>query len=220
MNSKKCIKCSEYLPATSEFFQKRSLNKDGLLNECKNCQKKSRTLSPKTIELNKARLSGERLCVYCNTTKPLEEFKRKNDSKFANPENKWTFGKSCNSCRLAKNREARQTNKSKDIKFHTIREALNSAKTRAKNSGFPFDIAIEDLMPFNITCPVLGIELEYGGGTGNDSTASIDKVIPGLGYVKGNVVILSSRANRLKGDMTIVELEKILSYMKSFKHPH
>lgn len=34
------------------------------------------------------------------------------------------------------------------------------------------------------------------------------------GYVKGNVHWISRRANRIKSDATVEELEKIISYMK------
>jgi hypothetical protein len=66
-------------------------------------------------------------------------------------------------------------------------------------------------------CPVLGIKLNYGWsgeGLRDDAKATIDKLVPELGYVPGNVFVISWRANKLKNDMTIIELENILRYMK------
>jgi len=70
---------------------------------------------------------------------------------------------------------------------------------------------------------VLGIKLNYGwsgkSGPCDNTKASFDKVIPELGYVPGNVFIISWRANKLKNNMSITELEKILTYMKErIKH--
>ena len=44
--------------------------------------------------------------------------------------------------------------------------------------------------------------------------ASLDCIIPELGYVPGNVAVISRRANTIKNDATIEELELVLAYMK------
>ena len=62
-------------------------------------------------------------------------------------------------------------------------------------------------MPLIETCPVLGIPL-YSDGRDNQNAPSLDRFIPSLGYVKGNVFVISRRANVLKGDATIEEVKK------------
>lgn len=90
-----------------------------------------------------------------------------------------------------------------------IHYLLHGAKSRAKKAGFPFSITREDV-PLPTHCPVLGIEIQYGGGKGfNPSSPSIDKIIPALGYVPGNVRVISYRANELKKDATPEELMKV-----------
>lgn len=42
------------------------------------------------------------------------------------------------------------------------------------------------------------------------ASPSLDKIIPSLGYVPGNVRIISARANLLKNDATVDELRAIL----------
>jgi hypothetical protein len=93
----------------------------------------------------------------------------------------------------------------------------------AEKEGIPFTITFDDLEKPEF-CPILGVKLNYGCSTGvngkqtrDPNKASIDKLIPELGYVPGNVFIISWRANKLKSDMTINELEKILDYMKRNK---
>ena len=44
--------------------------------------------------------------------------------------------------------------------------------------------------------------------------ASIDRVVNTLGYIKGNVRVISRRANRMKGDSTIDDLMRMIAYMR------
>lgn len=68
-------------------------------------------------------------------------------------------------------------------------------------------------------CPVFGIPLNVplkeAKGRGSCHTAHLDRINPKLGYVKGNVVWLSGRANRIKYDASLEELEALLLWMKS-----
>ncbi len=48
----------------------------------------------------------------------------------------------------------------------------------------------------------------------DDAKATIDKVIPELGYVPGNVYVISWRANKLKSNMNLTELQQIMNYIK------
>ena len=94
----------------------------------------------------------------------------------------------------------------------------NAAKQRAKRQGIPFDLSPLDLKKLGIpeVCPVLGIPINQspGDGTGerNDNSPSLDKFIPSLGYVKGNVHVISWRANRIKSDGSPEEWEKIAEW--------
>jgi hypothetical protein len=51
--------------------------------------------------------------------------------------------------------------------------------------------------------------------TGYVNQAHLDRINPEKGYVIGNVNWISGRANRIKYNATIYELESILSYMKT-----
>ena len=88
----------------------------------------------------------------------------------------------------------------------------HNAKRRAKEAGYAFDIDWRDLTIPDV-CPVLGIPIVKGQKKSSDNSPSIDKVIPSLGYVKGNVRIISSRANRLKSDATLQELQALVRYL-------
>jgi hypothetical protein len=84
---------------------------------------------------------------------------------------------------------------------------LRSAKHRAKKKGLPFNIDLSDIVIPKV-CPVLGIELKANAGNGGVSrgSPSLDRIIPSLGYVKGNVQVISNATNLLKGDSTSDEM--------------
>ena len=98
---------------------------------------------------------------------------------------------------------------------------LFAARNRAKKNGWSFDLEEKDIVIPEF-CPVLGIKLEYKRGTGVKrgdvssylDSPSLDRIKPELGYVKGNVMVISYRANVLKSNATISELEKVIQYMK------
>lgn len=94
-------------------------------------------------------------------------------------------------------------------------ELWRLAKIRARYKGLAFDIDVSDLAVPEV-CPVLGIRLEWGCSKRQlDSSPTVDRVIPELGYVKGNVRVISWRANRIKSDATAKELAAVLKYVEA-----
>lgn len=92
---------------------------------------------------------------------------------------------------------------------------LARAREGAKRRGLEFYIEESHFENLPTHCPVLGIELKYiGAAQGDPAIASLDRKDNSKGYIPGNVFIVSSRANTLKGSATIVELEALLRYMK------
>lgn len=94
---------------------------------------------------------------------------------------------------------------------------FNNAKKRSKRDNLPFDITMEDIFVPNI-CPVLNIPITLGNSLEErDNSPSLDKIIPELGYVKGNIQVISFRANSLKRDGHIEDFEKIIDYINKYK---
>lgn len=89
---------------------------------------------------------------------------------------------------------------------------LNDLKWRCNNKGIPFDLTKEDLDTPS-TCPVLGIKLEKGSGKHQPNSPSVDRIIPELGYVKGNTQIISYKANVMKHDATPEELRMFAKWV-------
>lgn len=90
---------------------------------------------------------------------------------------------------------------------------LANARQRAAKAGVPFGITRADIV-IPSHCPVLGVELvrRIGRKGGCDSSPSLDRIIPDLGYVPGNIVVVSRRANRIKTDATVEELEAVADF--------
>jgi hypothetical protein len=82
-----------------------------------------------------------------------------------------------------------------------------SAKNRAAKKNVPFTIEVEDVFIPEF-CPVLGMKLKFNEGytRSNPDSPSLDRVIPELGYVPGNVQVMSRRANMMKSDASFDEL--------------
>jgi hypothetical protein len=99
---------------------------------------------------------------------------------------------------------------------NTFYRQFIARKQKAIKLRIPFTIEFDQLEQPKY-CPILGLELNYGWSGLNrrdPSKASIDKLIPELGYVPGNVFVISWRANKLKCDMSLQEIEKMLKYIK------
>jgi len=139
---------------------------------------------------------------------------------------RYTSNSACVTCLADKFREWRADpeNRKKHSLGSRVWEANNpeasliyAARSRARRLGIactigPGDIRIPD------RCPVLGIPLgtAHGGGKGNGPTSpSLDRIDPSKGYTPGNTRVISWRANKLKSNATVGEVERILAYMRA-----
>lgn len=91
-----------------------------------------------------------------------------------------------------------------------IHRMWEQAKRRATMRGRAFSLTLADMPEIPKVCPVLGILLECNEKAGPaESSPSLDRIDPGLGYVPGNVRVISFRANRLRSDGTADELRAV-----------
>lgn len=75
------------------------------------------------------------------------------------------------------------------------RHILHRARARARKTGLDFDLDLADIVIPDL-CPELGIPLERLAGFASPGTPSIDRIDNSRGYVRGNVRIISFRANQ------------------------
>ena len=82
---------------------------------------------------------------------------------------------------------------------------FHNAKRRAKQLNIPFDITLDDIV-IPDKCPLLGTPFVFDSSVMVDASPSLDKLIPSKGYVRGNILVISMRANRIKQDASVDEL--------------
>lgn len=87
---------------------------------------------------------------------------------------------------------------------------LQRARRRAKDLGLEFNLTPEDVF-IPTHCPVLLIPLERAS-TDRDASPSLDRINNDLGYIKGNVVVVSFKANRIKSNASFEDLQKVVEY--------
>ena len=97
-----------------------------------------------------------------------------------------------------------------------LKRLLQHLKQSAKRRGLDFNLTESYLenLSFPITCPILHVPLEYGKREYSEFKPSIDRIDSTKGYVKGNIQILSIKANRAKNNLSKEELEKFALYYK------
>lgn len=89
------------------------------------------------------------------------------------------------------------------------------AKKRAKKRNVPLTIHHTDIV-IPEYCPVLGIKLERNlyGRKPADCSPALDAIVPSKGYVLENIAVISHRANRIKTDASLAELEKVTEWVR------
>ena len=82
-----------------------------------------------------------------------------------------------------------------------------AAKKRAEEKGLEFNIDESDIIIPEI-CPVLEVPLVFGTKDNYDYSPSLDRIDNTKGYIKGNIWVISKKANTMKSSATLQELHK------------
>lgn len=164
-----------------------------------------------------------RECTQCGETKNATHFYWRRDGKHARLTSR------CRECRKLNYKENPQRCRERSKKHYWInkeaiqqglkekyilqpeRRLLTFARKRAKDKGLPFDLSVGDIT-IPAVCPVLGIPLFPNEQTVGPNSPTIDRIVGELGYVRGNVVVVSFRANTIKNDATLDDLRRIIAF--------
>lgn len=92
---------------------------------------------------------------------------------------------------------------------------FKSAERRSKARGLEFSITMGDIPEIPEICPLALIPIfsRNDGGKGPcDNSPTLDRRDQNKGYIKGNIFVISHRANRWKGEMTHEEILRLAAY--------
>ena len=110
------------------------------------------------------------------------------------------------------------------MKLQHLKAYLNNARARAKRDKVPFNLTIEYLETIAADeCPIFHSKFVWGAsglgkGKTRDDTPQLDKIIPELGYVVGNVAFISGKANKMKDNGTMQEHYDIADWIWNHTH--
>jgi hypothetical protein len=140
---------------------------------------------------------GHKRCSGCQEVLPFVDFHKQKQTLFG-------LNNYCKKCRKplsAKNyaKESRE------------RRLWYRAKRRARAKGLPFTITEADIQVPEF-CPILGVPLTIIVGE-NKYSPSLDQIEPGKGYTPDNIQVISNRANMLKNNATVDEIDSLFRYM-------
>ena len=154
-------------------------------------------------------MEGTKTCPKCGEVKPLSEFVRDARKNFGR-------GSHCHACRKKIHLAYRQSCVEKDLVQWKLRMLVADSKNRAKKAGVDHDIDVNYLLEILLEyCPYLGTKFHWeaktncGNRGAHPHSPSIDRIDSSKGYVKGNVAIVSHRANAIKHNATEQELFRI-----------
>lgn len=106
-----------------------------------------------------------------------------------------------------------------------LNKLLAMAKNRAKTKELPFNITLEYLEELweegNGYCALSGIPIELGRaefGKVHPYAPSIDREVPSLGYVKGNVRIVCYQMNVALSEFGLSQFEELVQRYTEFQN--
>ena len=228
MTNRKCIKCNKLLSGKKRKYCSRKCTLSNRPLECKNCKKKyfgnatSSYCSKKCKKENFVPSSGLlkkwkgiapvkfRFCKLCNTDKRYDFYREVHNTNhgWLDIQNKRRYSM-CIDCE--NDRQKFDRNKFPEKRLFLL------ARRRAKTQKLPFDITkkyIKSIWPKDNKCPILGTVFK-SGKVNKYQLPSLDKIIPQKGYIKGNVAVISYRANQIKSDVVDFSVfDKIYKFYK------
>jgi transposase-like protein len=97
------------------------------------------------------------------------------------------------------------------------------AKQRAVRKGLPFSITPEDVLrafPDDGCCPITKEPFKRGSGKVVPTSMTLDRIVPELGYVPGNIAVISHLANTIKQNCVDPEVFiRLASYIRGASCP-
>ena len=153
----------------------------------------------------------QKQCLRCLKSKDLSEFHKTNNTKDKRQ-------RICAECMRDHNevqhlKKLERVTKLDKLPGSTAAYLLNMARKRARDKGLECTIQAKDIHVPEV-CPILQLPMERHTGKVQNNNFSLDRLDSTKGYIPGNVRVISWRANYIKNNLSVEQLERLLAYMK------
>lgn len=152
-----------------------------------------------------------KVCWSCKVEQPIESFSKNRSKRSGRSAECKACVKAYNKRHVAENAEyyraQRKAKRNANLGWYLYLEC----RTRAKRLGLEFNLSPEDIQIPEV-CPVFGLPFKTGREY-RDQSASVDRIDCSLGYVKGNIRVISYLANRMKSNATASQLEQFAQWI-------
>lgn len=108
-----------------------------------------------------------------------------------------------------------KADKRESNKRNIVTAILTRARKRAERYGYDFNLEASDIIIPEI-CPLLGIPIYCGDKENYENSPSLDRIDNNKGYVKGNVWIISKKANSMKNSASFSELNTFCENIRRY----
>lgn len=125
-----------------------------------------------------------------------------------------------------KSREYHHANRDKVLEYNRKvkytqghKKLWSAAQKRAKDAGIQFTLERQDvkaLCDITLTCPILGIPIRPSDGAINDGSPTLDRMDNSEGYTPDNVWLISYKANRMKSNASLAELNRFSNFWMAY----
>lgn len=157
-------------------------------------------------------------CWKCKLEQPIEAFARNRTKSSGRSAECKSCVKAYNKAHVAERAEYYNQYRSAKRKQNVAWYLFLECRTRAKRNGLEFNLDPQDVqVPTH--CPVFGFELRPSRKAGDrDQSASVDRIDSSLGYIKGNVRVISFLANRMKSNASTGQLKQFARWILEIDH--
>lgn len=111
--------------------------------------------------------------------------------------------------------------KEADPKWAWAVSAVGGMRIRGKQSGVPVEVDKEYLYAIlTDTCPVFGTPFVFlGAGRVHNESPTVDRLDPAKGYIRGNIVVISQRANAIKSNAGWRQIRRVADWLRTYTSP-
>ena len=102
----------------------------------------------------------------------------------------------------------------RDVAKERLLRLYYDATNRSKKNKLEFNIEKSDIM-IPLICPALNIPIKIDNNKLSYDSPTLDRIDNSKGYVKGNICVISWKANKIKSYGSLEDHKKIIDYLTS-----